>query len=204
MEECFTNVYENKVWGDNNMAEYTGGSGLGSTLNYNQDTYVPFLKKFIRDNNIKNVVDFGCGDFICGKIIYDNLDILYTGYDTYKKLIDYNSKSHSLPKYSFIHLDFCNNKENIINGELCILKDVMQHWSLDNIYTFLDYLVETKKFKYILICNCCFQRQDDPDIVNGDFRPLSCDYLPLKKYNPTKLYNYYSKEISVIEIKTAF
>ena len=144
MEHIFTNLYENKLWGNNNHAEYSGSSGCGSSLNFNVDTYIPFLKQFITDNNIKNIVDFGSGDFICGKIIYDNLDILYTGYDTYKKVIDYNSKNHSLPKYSFIHLDFCNNKENIINGELCILKDVLQHWSLDNIYTFLDYLVEKK------------------------------------------------------------
>lgn len=204
MEEIFTNVYESKLWGNNKIAEYSGSSGHGSTLNYNKETYVPFLKKFINDNNIKNIVDLGCGDFICGKIIYDDLDILYTGYDTYKKVVDYNSKKNSLPKYSFIHLDFCNNKENIISGDLCILKDVIQHWSLDNIYTFLDYLVEHKKFKCILICNCCKQTRDNTDIENGKWRHLSCQYFPLKKYNPTKLYNYDSKEVSVIETKSAF
>lgn len=200
MEKCFTDVYENNSWG-NNFAEYNGSSGVGSAIEYNKDTYIPFLKKFITDNKIKNIVDLGCGDFRCGKLIYDDLDILYTGYDIYKKVIDYNSKQHSLPKYSFIHLDFCNNKENIINGELCILKDVIQHWSLANINTFLDYLIEYKKFKYILICNCCNQTHDNPDIDDGDWRQLSCEYLPLKKYNPIKLYNYNSKEVSVIEIK---
>jgi hypothetical protein len=199
MENIFTNIYTNNIWGNNNNLEYDGGSGTGSELHYNKDTYVPFLKKFITDNNIKNIVDLGCGDFICGEIIYDDLDILYTGYDTYKKVIDYNSKKYSLPKYSFIHLDFCNNKENIINGELCILKDVIQHWDLDNIYTFLDYLVEHKKFKYILICNCCGEAQDNRDITIGDFRTLNSDFFPLKKYNCIKLYNYHSKEVSVIE-----
>jgi hypothetical protein len=158
------------------------------------------LKKVITDNNIKNVVDLGCGDFRCGKLIYDDLDVSYTGYDAYKKVIDYNSSQCALPKYSFIHLDFCNNKSSIINGDMCILKDVIQHWSLDNIYTFLDYLVENKKFKYILICNCCNQPRDNTNITNGDFRPLSCEYLPLKKYNPRKLYNYKSKEVCVIEV----
>jgi hypothetical protein len=201
MEEVFTAVYERNEWGNNNNPHYNGSSGTGSTINYNKDSYVPFLKKFIIDNNIKNVVDLGCGDFICGKLIYDDLDILYTGYDAYKKVIDYNSKQHSLPKYSFINLDFCNNKENIINGEVCILKDVIQHWSLNNIYEFLDYLVESKKFKYILICNCCNQKQDNTDIKNGSFRELSCEYLPLKKYNAIKLYNYDSKQVSVIEVK---
>ena len=78
------------------------------------------------------------------------------------------------------------------------LKDVIQHWSLCNIFSFLDYLVEHKKFKYILICNCCDQVEDDTDIKIGDFRCLSCDHLPLKKYDAKKLYNYHSKEISVI------
>ena len=97
-------------------------------------------------------------------------------------------------------MDFCNNKETIIEGELCILKDVIQHWSLKNIYNFLDYLIEHKKFKYILICNCCNQTTDNTDIKDGDFRCLSCDYLPLKKYNPTKIFNYQSKEVSFIQI----
>ena len=39
---------------------------------------------------------------------------------------------------------------------------------------------------------------------NGEWRKLSCEYFPLKKYNPTKLFNYNSKEVSVIEIKSEF
>jgi hypothetical protein len=52
-------------------------------------------------------------------------------------------------------------------------------------------------FKYILICNCCNQREDDPQ---NDERstPLSINFYPLKKYNPVKLYNYNTKEVSVI------
>ena len=202
MEDFFTNVYEKKTWGDNNNSEYSGSSGGGSFIEINKDTYVPLLKKYIVNNNIKNIVDLGCGDFKCGKLIYDDLDILYTGYDTYKKIIEYNSKQNEIPKYSFIHLDFLNNKESIQNGDICILKDVIQHWSLNNIYTFLDYVIENKKFKYILICNCSNQTVNNTDIKNGDFRPLSCDYFPLKKYNPTKVYNYYSKEVSVIQIQS--
>ena len=201
MEDVFTSIYENKVWGDNHNLEYSGSSGGGSDIDYNKYSYVPFLKKLITDNNVKTIVDLGCGDFKCGQLIYDDLDIIsYTGYDAYKKVIDYNSTQHVLPKYSFIHLDFCNKKESIIHGDLCILKDVIQHWSLPNIYTFLDFLVEHKIFKYILICNCCNQTQDDTNIKDGEGRPLSCEYFPLKKYNPIKLYNYQSKEISVIVI----
>jgi hypothetical protein len=199
MEDYFTNVYEKKVWGDNRNNEYNGSSGGGSKLEINKDTYIPFLKKFIIDNNIKTVVDLGCGDFICGKLIYDELDVKYTGYDTYKKIVDYNLKQHQLPKYFFNNLDFYNNKEDIISGDLCILKDVIQHWKMDEIYNFLDYLVESKKFKYILICNCCNQIIDNPE-NEGRSTPLSVNFFPLKKYNPLKLYKYHTKEVSVIHI----
>jgi hypothetical protein len=201
MEEVFTDIYENKIWGDDNKDSYNGSSGEGSNIEFNKDTYIPFLKDFITKNNIQTVVDLGCGSFMCGELIYDDLDILYTGYDIYSKVIEKNSNQYLLPKYAFAHLDFCNNKESLINGDLYILKDVIQHWTLDDIYTFLDYLVEYKKFKYILICNCCHQLEDNTDIQVGHWRPLSCDYFPLKKYNPIKLYNYYTKEISFIEIK---
>jgi hypothetical protein len=200
MEEVFTNIYENKIWGNNLNLEYNGSSGGGSDIHYNKDNYVPFLKKFIIDNNIKTIVDLGCGDFRCGKMIYDDLDILYNGYDAYKKVVDYNSTQYTTPKYSFTHLDFCNNKESIINGELCILKDVIQHWSNYNIYRFLDYLIESKKFRYILICNCKDQKFDEQDILNGDCRSLSINYLPLKKYNFTKIYDYNNKEVSFIKL----
>jgi hypothetical protein len=197
MQSFFTHIYEDSIWGDNNISEYRGSSGGGSEVDFNKDTYVPFLKNFIVNRNIKSVVDLGCGDFRCGPMIYDTLDITYTGYDTYKRIIDYNSSQHSLPKYRFEFLDFYTNKESIVPGELCILKDVIQHWKMDEIYTFLDYILEHKIFKYVLICNCCNQTQDNP--ANDDrSTPLSINFFPLKKYNPVRLFNYNTKEVSLI------
>lgn len=200
MEDTFTHIYENSGWGDNGHSEYKGSSGWGSDVQHNKDTYVAFLKRVITDNNLKNIVDLGFGDFRCGRIIYDDLDVMYTGYDTYKGVVDYNKTQYPHPKFSFMHLDFCNQKEEIVSGDLCILKDVLQHWPTKDIYGLLDYLVENKKFKYILICNCCNQTQDNGDTELGGCRELSCDYLPLKKYNPIKLYRYNTKEVSVIQV----
>jgi len=200
MEPIFTIIYEKCIWGDNKNIKYKGSSGYGSGVEYNKTTYVPFLREFIIKNNIKSVVDLGCGDFRCGPLIYGDLNLTYAGYDIYKKVVEFNSKQLPDSKYNFLHLDFCNKKEEIINGELCILKDVIQHWPLDDIYKFLDYIVENKKFKYILITNCCNQTQDDTDILTGEWRALSCDYLPLKKYSPKKLFKYDTKEVSLIEI----
>jgi hypothetical protein len=116
-------------------------------------------------------------------------------------MVEYNKNKFSPnTKFNFIHLDLYNYMDKIKPGELCILKDVLQHWSTKCIDRFLEYLITSKKFKYILICNCCYQENSDSDIKNGDFRYLSCDYLPLKKFNPIKLFNYKSKEVSIIKI----
>lgn len=200
MENIFTDIYERCVWGNNCDNSYKGSSGEGSDVNYNKDTYIPVLKTFIKENGVKTVVDLGCGDFRCGSLIYDDLDVTYVGYDAYEKVVKNNGVKFKEPKYKFIHLDFCGKKNEIVGGDVCILKDVIQHWELEKIYEFLDYIVETKKFKYILITNCCQQEQDNTTVTTGGFRPLSCNYLPLKKYGAEKLYNYDTKELSVIRL----
>lgn len=198
MNDIFVNIYERNNWSESN-----NNCGLGSSVEYNKDTYVPFLKKFIQDKNIKTIVDLGCGDFRCGPIIFDDLDVSYIGYDIYNKLIQYLSKRHS-SKYNFFYMDVFQNKESIINGDLCIIKDVLQHWSLINIYVFLDYLVTSNKFKYILITNCCNQTgeiRNLRDIRDGDFRPLNSCFFPLKRYKAVEVYSYHTKQCSLITIE---
>lgn len=195
LEKHFTAIYENKIWGNMITSMYSGNSGEGSSLEYNIDDYIPFLKKIIMQYSIKSICDLGCGDWRCGEAIYNNLNINYIGYDAYKKLIDSNIILY--PKYSFKHLDFQSNIDSIESADLCILKDVLQHWTMDEIYSFLDKLTTSNKFKYILICNCCAQTHDNPDNPNRS-TPLSANYLPLKKYNPTIVMKYKTKEISLI------
>jgi hypothetical protein len=204
MNQTFTEVYENGLWGDNKNSNYSGSSGPGSSIDYNLKSYIPYLRKFIQKNEIKNVVDLGCGDFRCGPVIYDDLtdDVSYTGYDTYKKVVENNNKNYenNNSRFNFIHLDFFTKREEIIGGDLCIIKDVIQHWCLKDIYTFLDYLVSSKKFKYILVCNCCYQTKHDTDIVNGNFRPLNSNYYPLKKYNFITQFKYDTKEVCGLKL----
>jgi lipopolysaccharide biosynthesis glycosyltransferase len=197
--EVFTEVYENKVWGNNGNTEYNGSSGDGSFVEKNNE-YILYLKSFIKDNSISSIVDLGCGDWKCGKLLYDDLSIQYTGYDAYEKMVEYNNKTYGSSKYTFTQLDFLNNSDKIAEADLCIIKDVLQHWPLESIYTFLDYLVASKKFKYILVTNCKWQNRDNTNISMGEFRPLSKDFLPLKKYNPIFQLAYEAKEVVLIPV----
>lgn len=50
-----------------------------------------------------------------------------------------------------------------------------------------------------VITNCCQQRYDNADIVTGDWRPLACEFYPLRFYNAKRLFTFITKEVSVIE-----
>ena len=97
-------------------------------------------------------------------------------------------------------MDFLNNSHDIKPADLCILKDVLQHWPLESIYKFIDYLISSNKFKYLLVTNCSWQNSDNTTIQMGEFRPLSKDYLPLKKYNPKLLLSYSAKDVLLIPV----
>ena len=157
--KVFTEVYETHQWGDNDNPNYEGSSGLGSAIWYNKKTYIPFIHKFIKKYKIKSIVDLGCGDFRIGLLLYGKAQIDYTGYDAYKGVIDYNNdkfkKNHN---FQFIHSDFTSVKErkNINTADLCIIKDVLQHLPNKTIIKFMDYIIKSHKFKYILLISTIY------------------------------------------------
>jgi SAM-dependent methyltransferase len=204
-EIIFTSIYENCLWGDNKNLEYKGSSGFGSKLDLTQPVYIPFLKNFIVTNEIESIVDIGCGDFIFSKKIFDDIkNIKYVGYDIYKDLINYHNKTYKdSDKYKFIHLDILEKKDEIVNGDLFIIKEVFQHWTNNEIEFFLKFIIKNKKFKYILITNTCSSEENSdlrPIIspsqkIDSRFRPLSAKFHPLKQFNPIILF-LWGKEIT--------
>lgn len=194
LAEEFADIYKNNFWGQ--------GSGPGSYIK-NTKEYNEFIVNFIKDNNIKQITDIGCGDWQSTHLIYQHFDqIDYLGIDCVKDVIEKNKTNHS--KYSFEYLDILKNLEKIRDSELYIIKDVLQHWQLRYIYSFLDYLTTHKKFNYILIINGSNQQKDDQELDRylGYGRGLNSQFLPLKKYNPIKLLDFRAdenKEICLIK-----
>ena len=199
---AFTKVYETCAWGDNKDDGYKGSSGEGSSVEYNIGTYIPFIRAFFKIKDIKSVVDAGCGDWRCGPFIYKD-DVKYTGVDAYEPLITRNSECWS--QHTWLHLNVFADRSELPSADVLILKDVIQHWTTEEIYTFLDDITTSKKYKYVLITNCCMQSKDDDDIPDHcidtyRFRPLTATMLPLKKYSPEILTKYRTKEVSLITL----
>lgn len=194
--KIFTEKYETCEWGDNQNSNYNGSSGNGSQCSFNAD-YIAFMKKFIRNNNIKTVADLGCGDWQSSHLIYKNSHVQYFGYDAYDKIIKHNSKKY--PQFTFSQLDILNNVDSIKSGcDLYVIKDVLQHWTCKEIKHFMDQLLQ-KKYKYIIVVNSCKQEFDNQDEPFRS-RPLSIKYEPLKSYNLKYLFNYQDKEVSLLSL----
>jgi hypothetical protein len=202
-EDIFSTVYENRIWGDNGNDAYKGSSGEGSLMFHNENTWIPFFRNLVTMNsNIRKIVDLGCGDFQCGNAQFDGLPVEYVGYDAYDKVVLHNQET--FPGYRFHHLDFFHKREEIESADLCILKDVLIHWNCENIDSFLSYLIRSKKFKWILLCNCSQQIEDNHDIKTGDYRPITANMNPLKKFNPVIIYTFISnvpKEVCIITVE---
>ncbi len=173
-EEIFTYIYDNSIWGH--------GSGGGSNINYNRQ-YVSMLEKLLVDLDIKTVIDFGCGDWQFSRFIkWGGVD--YIGVDCVKSVIAENNKQFSKDGIRFLHN--VNISAYEFNGDLLIVKDVLQHWVDEDIVSFLEMAV--KRFKYILVTNSIkisYKNQDNHDIIS---RSVSCNTYPLNKFDAEVLY----------------
>jgi SAM-dependent methyltransferase len=179
--------HEESAWG--------GGSGWGSRLNFNI-SYIEWLKNFIVANQIRTIVDIGCGDWQFSKALYYQLNnIKYLGIDCVQSVIDTNNKQY--PMYAFQCHEISEDITNIPNSDIYIIKDVLQHWCEDRIYKFLNNLTTQKKYKYIIICNC--KSKFRADIKDGEWRPLSSQHYPLSIFNPISVFQYHTKEVCIIQ-----
>jgi hypothetical protein len=177
--------------------QWGGSSGYGSLPQYTVG-YREFLNNFIKQKDIKKVVDFGCGDWQFSKLI-DWSNVEYSGVDCIPSLIDHHNTNFGKENIKFYFLEDIDFFIENFTGDLLIVKDVLQHWLNDEIVYFLDRV--TNNFTYILITNSCKQTEDWQEEPKRS-RPLSCDFYPLKKYNIKKKAHIVNdegeKEISLI------
>lgn len=166
-KEIFTDIYERDVW---------GGSGGGSILEVTT-RYRILLKRFINQNKINSVVDFGCGDWSFSRHI--DWKCNYLGIDCVESVIN---KNKSLFEKDNIRFEVGQAIES--GADLLILKDVLQHWTNEDVVNFLDQCIN--KFRFIIVTNTSNQTKDWQDsLMPSKYpRPLSSSLYPLKKYSP--------------------
>lgn len=139
--ETFSEIYEKNLWGGEKGEFY---SGTGSEGKY-AEIYIATIRKFLTENQIKSVVDLGCGDFRIGSQFVSG-ELNYIGVDVVPKLVGHLNKTRSTEKVNFQCLNIAEDELPI--GEVCLIREVLQHLSNDEIGKVLR---NCKDFKYLII-----------------------------------------------------
>ncbi len=159
--EIFGQVYAMTRWGHGSG----NGSHPASTSNYRI-----FLERFIGSNQIRSVLDVGCGDWQSSRFINFGT-ARYLGFDVVKKLVEHNQTSFSSDAVEFAVMP--DDPRRLPPADLIIIKDVLQHLPDDQIMFYRDHVLP--KYRFCLITNsfAAINYKHNVNIGIGEFRTLN-------------------------------
>jgi hypothetical protein len=157
-QEVFTKIYTEGQWRAPESVEGAPDafySGPGS----NAATAIPYadcVNNFIRSHGVLSVVDLGCGDFRVGQHIARE-PIHYIGVDVVEPLIRANQERCTADNVQFRCLDII--ADELPKGELCLVREVLQHLSNEQILAILPKL---RKFRWVIVTEIQLAAADAP------------------------------------------
>tara|TARA_Y100000385_G_C12801461_1_gene512061 strand:- start:24 stop:620 length:597 start_codon:yes stop_codon:yes gene_type:complete len=193
MEESFSKIYSKNIWG--------GGSGTGSKMSRNNQKYIDILQDILNKYEINTICDVGCGDWEFSQ----NIDFgkrEYLGIDCVSSVIEKDKENFKDKNINFDHKVI--GDDYIPEGfDLIIIKDVIQHWTDEDIMKYFSQIIE--KNKYVFSTNGYkFMRDptkntlDKRDISNQyRYHPVSVDKYPLLEFKDyiKERQTYHAKEM---------
>jgi SAM-dependent methyltransferase len=174
--EAFRSIYRNSTW-----AFGQSKSGPGSDPKPTR-RFRRFLAGFLRQRDVRSVVDLGCGDWTSTRLI-DWSGIDYLGLDVVPEVVQANRQRHARPGIRFDVADLASD-DPLPPADLAICKDVLQHLPIADVRRFLAKL---GAYKTALLVNdrrgryACTWRNIwlgrpftgiNEDAAPGDYRPL--------------------------------
>lgn len=141
IEQTFTRIYETNLWGGR-PGEFF--SGTGSTGKY-VDAYAETVRDFIVQRGIRRVADLGCGDYYTASRFIDP-HLHYVGCDVVPELVERLNRRYGRAQVEFRTLDI--TRDELPDAELCLLRQVLQHLSNDEIERVLR---RAGKYRHVLI-----------------------------------------------------
>jgi hypothetical protein len=160
-KKAMQQVYEMKLWGNNNARFYSGEGSHQQTI---VKPYIEAVSSFL--NTFKTpitVCDLGCGDFNVGKQLVQHAK-KYVAVDIVENLIVYNQKAFKEENLEFYCLDIA--KDALPSGDCAIVRQVLQHLSNKEVQSVVHKLAG---FKYIVLTEHIPQGNFTPnkDIISG-------------------------------------
>ena len=173
--DVFSDVYERDLW--------NGGSGPGSapenTVEYRDflSGYLDVLRALTTDGR---VVDLGCGDWRIGELM-DWSGVDYVGVDVVPEVVEANRRRDTPDNVSFVCLDAL--VDDLPEGDVLVVKDVLQHWPNADVLRLLDAAEE--RFTFTVVTNDVSSKSHpakvNSDIALGDWRPIDIERAPFDR-----------------------
>lgn len=146
LKQIFNTIYEEKFWGENPESKELLYSGKGTYSEVVNNVFFETIKNFKENYKIKEILDYGCGDFHVGKTLI-KIFKKYIGVDISDKVINYNKLENRYDNVTFLTLDeyLTNNR---FNSELILFRQVLQHLPNFYIKNLLKWV--SNKFRYCI------------------------------------------------------
>lgn len=178
-QHIFDDIYKNELWGQG--AGSGGGSSPEITVGYRK-----MLTEFLKEKKVKTVADFGCGDWQFSKYI-DWSGIKYDGFDCVPHIVDKDNRDYSSETVKFALTDTVDD----IKGkyDLLIVKDVLIHWTNEEIVEFFKKLKGSKRFKHILI-TVNDGGEVNKNIRTGEYHSLDLNAAPFNIDKAVKFFKW--------------
>lgn len=140
IQTAFQKIYDTHEW--------LGQSKSGPGSDYARTgKFREFLQNFLKTNDIKRVLDIGCGDWSYSKHM-DWTNISYVGIDVVPSVIEANQKLYSSSTVQFLCIDAAC--EDLPDADLVILKEVLQHLPTKYVETILE---KVQQYPYAIFVN---------------------------------------------------
>jgi SAM-dependent methyltransferase len=126
VEDVFADVYANGRWGGGGPGFNSGTGSRGEAA----ECYAAYVRELLDINGPLCVVDVGCGDFEVASAFVDSA-YEYIGLDVVPALIERNRALYGSDSVDFRRLDA--STADLPEGDLCLIRQVLQHLSNDQI-----------------------------------------------------------------------
>jgi len=167
-------IYKSNHWNksiliDINKLLVSGPGSIPGSIQTNN--IITNLNNFIKENNIRNILDMPCGDFAWMQdLLKINNTLDYTGYDIVKDIILINNEKYSSNNIRFFTKDIVN--ENHFDGfDLVFIRDFFIHISNEDILKVL-YNIKNSKIKFF----ACLSNKNEllnKNIAVGEHRKIN-------------------------------
>jgi hypothetical protein len=174
-ERIFTLIYRGKKWKGRESR-----SGPGSTLARTGAIRLA-LPGLLRELSCHSLLDVPCGDFSWMQWVA--MDVDYIGGDIVTELIERNRRRYARAHRRFIRLDMI--RDALPRADLILCRDGLVHLSHADIFRALEN-IKASRARYLLTTTFV-QRDRNPDIRTGDWRPVNLEAPPFGFPPPVRL-----------------